>query len=256
MYRRRWQHEAAVRARLQLAARPTDQLTLSSEIAVALGKALHTIEDNCAHQGMDNPQHAWFSYKDSCGGTTTSPDAQPAAKACAEREAAAVFAALAQTLDDVGLAPTALRTVSTRTHWPPRASICAVLGEAKLWDGHDRRWNNDIVVPAFRAQLVAALSDPNAQQHAICAGGETLARASYNPVVDVSGSPTSCMKISLYCAFTGKADEGDEPPPWEQDDHAEAGGCNAGRSVGVWWVAFAMIALICRSRRRAQSHRR
>src|SRR5205823_6276616 len=42
--------------------------------ATALGRALHTIQDDCAHHGMPNPQHAWFSLEDFCEGTALSPD--------------------------------------------------------------------------------------------------------------------------------------------------------------------------------------
>ena len=39
---------------------------LATHIATQLGRSLHTIQDDCAHHGMTNKQHAWASLTDSC----------------------------------------------------------------------------------------------------------------------------------------------------------------------------------------------
>src|SRR5256885_12817527 len=44
----------------------------ATAVARALGRSLHTVQDNCAHHGMPNPQHAWFSLSDSCRSTSDS----------------------------------------------------------------------------------------------------------------------------------------------------------------------------------------
>lgn len=116
------------------------------ELAVAVGRALHTIQDNCAHSGIPNPAHAWFSLSDSCLKTSLSPDVQPQAIACAEAEtqrAMQVFASVIQV-------PTPPPDPSGRgsspqqdpQFFPPRGGVCDFLKSAVTWDGVDRRWNN------------------------------------------------------------------------------------------------------------------
>ncbi|HEV7554807.1 MAG TPA: hypothetical protein VGO00_05080, partial [Kofleriaceae bacterium] len=56
---------------------------LATHIATQLGRALHTIQDDCAHKGMPNDQHAWASLLDTCTGSKTSPDLAPEALSCA-----------------------------------------------------------------------------------------------------------------------------------------------------------------------------
>ena len=56
------------------------------KLAKALGRSLHTIQDNCAHHGMSNPQHAWYSIRDWCISSGEDPDSAPEALQCAREE--------------------------------------------------------------------------------------------------------------------------------------------------------------------------
>lgn len=82
-----------------------------SGLAKWVGRALHTVQDNCAHSGMPNPQHAWFSIQDFCNGTMTSPDAQPEALQCGIEETKAVLDAVFAVLADNGAVKTDLANV-------------------------------------------------------------------------------------------------------------------------------------------------
>src|SRR3569623_1408635 len=73
-------------------------------IASSIGRALHTVQDDCAHHGMPNPQHAWFSLADYCEGTATNPDVQDSAISCARAETAAVMKVAADAIQSTGLA--------------------------------------------------------------------------------------------------------------------------------------------------------
>src|SRR3569832_536754 len=60
-------------------------------IASSIGRALHTVQDDCAHHGMPNPQHTKNTHADYCEGTATNPDVQDSAISCARTETAAVM---------------------------------------------------------------------------------------------------------------------------------------------------------------------
>ncbi|HEY5936641.1 MAG TPA: hypothetical protein VIU61_18460 [Kofleriaceae bacterium] len=213
---------------------------LSAKLAKSVGRALHTIEDNCAHNGMPNPQHAWHSLSDTCSGTHDSPDSQAEALSCAEREAGAIFSALRQASSELGVDTSVMVPYETRRRWPPRGEVCAFLREAPLWDGQDRRWNNAVVVPAFRNQLASAITSDSAGLDNICANGETLERADKFASVNTSGGQELCFKLQAYCV--GKADGEEEAPPWETDGEGEdevetaSGGCDAGNGAAGWFV--------------------
>jgi hypothetical protein len=71
------------------------------------GRAIHTIQDECAHHGMTNPEHAHFSLQATCSSADVNPDIQPAALACADTQTTAALRAIADALADaprVGLA--------------------------------------------------------------------------------------------------------------------------------------------------------
>ena len=224
---------------------------LSAKVAKALGRALHTIEDNCAHQGMPNPQHAWHSLSDTCSGTHDSPDSQEAAMVCAEREAGEAFRALRQAANEIGVSTSVMVPYEVYRRWPPRGEVCAFLKEAPLWDGQDRRWNDSIVVPAFRNQLVKAITTDSATLDNICAGGQTLARADKFATVNTTAGMELCNRVKLYCV--GKADGEEEAPPWEEggepEETAATGGCDAGSGAGGW-LLFLGAALFGLARRR------
>ncbi|MEO8840158.1 MAG: hypothetical protein ABI591_29025 [Kofleriaceae bacterium] len=224
----------------------------------AIGRALHTIQDNCAHHGMPNPQHAWFSLGDYCDGTKTSPDLDPAAAVCARTEtdalmrdiAAAIAAAnLPQRLDGYSCPPSptnndhgnAQQTVCQVRFLPGPFDACNFLGRAKDWDGIDRTWNNAVATPALHAAFAAGLNGEPTRT-SMCGGDESrLSNAVSKPVVDVSAGAPSCPTASLFCL--GKAD--DSANPFADDPvTTDEVGCNAGGTTSLWFVALALIGLI------------
>lgn len=232
-----------------------------SFLATQLGRALHTVQDDCAHEGLINPHHAWLSLSDSCSGTSVSPDVQPEALACARRESAAVLAAFRATVDEAGIDPGSLDDDTARgwTHWPARGDVCAFLAGANDWDGNDTRWNAAVVVPALRAQFTAGVGGWAATGD-VCGGDpDALAPRAIAAAVDTSRGQSRCLKIKLYCL--GKADAADEAPPWvDPADEAAAavpaptsGGCaTAGgdaSAVGLVLIGLALGAMRRRARR-------
>jgi hypothetical protein len=137
-------------------------------IAKNLGRVLHTIQDNCSHEGMSNPQHAWGTLGDECSlgpPGRGDPDQIPAASACATSETREVMASFVRAMRGAGVSADQLSD-SSGWYWvnyPPVAGVCSWLEEYSTWDGEDSRWNNRTTVPAFRRTLTSALeggSDP------------------------------------------------------------------------------------------------
>ncbi len=223
-------------------------------VAQHLGRALHTVQDNCAHSGMPNPQHAWHSLSDVCQGTTESPDLNPAAFACARSETDSVFSAFIDVLHDNGgdFAELANVTTDNDKHWPAYSSVCEFLGSASDWKGEDRRWDNAIVRPALTAQLVQGLSGADASQYTrVCGDDSDGVLLSYSePDRDTDGGPQSCLKIHAFCL--GKADSAvSEAPPYETDPVAPedtvapvvvTGGCQVGGSSPSSATALLLVA--------------
>src|SRR5262249_9205434 len=93
--------------------------TAPTHVAVALGRSLHTLQDNCAHHGMPNPQHAWWSLSDQCRSTSLSPDITPSAIACARVETDYAFATFRSAMAQAGVSSDAFSGVASgSTHWP------------------------------------------------------------------------------------------------------------------------------------------
>jgi uncharacterized protein (TIGR03382 family) len=232
-----------------------------TKVDALLGRALHTIQDDCAHHGMPNPQHAWFSLGDYCDGTETSPDLDPAALACAKTETAAVMTEVAAAIRNAGIATRldgyscpevstngdhggSTQTVCDQRALPGPFDACEFLGEAKTWDGIDRTWNNAIVAPALRGAFSAGLAGAH-EPAAICGGNEArIANPVSKPIVEIAQGAPHCAKASLFCL--GKADDTDNPfadDPVSTDDV----GCNAGGGSGL---GLALLVLVRTSRRR------
>jgi hypothetical protein len=220
-----------------------------SGFAKWLGRALHTIQDNCAHSGMPNPQHAWYSIQDFCNGTETSPDAQPEARTCAIAETRAVFDAVYSVLADNGAVKADLANVQDDSrHLTDLHDGCHYLGDADNWDGEDRRWDNDVVRPFLRKMLVDAITKDNARFEYVCANTTESLLVDYDAPVDVSEGPDSCPIVSIFCL--GKADgeepmvqDGVPPPP-------EEGGCRTTHASGGL-VMLLGLAFVLRRRRSA-----
>jgi len=238
-----------------------------SATASALGRALHTIQDNCAHHGMPNPQHAWFSISDFCDGTELSPDVQDGAVACAKAETAAAMVVAAQVIRGSGsnvegwLAASSCPPSPSSNHGnsgPPAVcqnrflpgpiDACGFLAEAQDWDGIDRTWNNPVVIAALRGAFHAGATGATAPG-AVCGGDETvLSPAVSAPVLDVSAGPSSCLRAKVFCL--GKADAaGDNPFADDAAPVATDGGCStSGGGGGVLGLLLVGLALATRRR--------
>ncbi len=257
----------------QLRAAALDQAESPSQagaelLAQHLGRVLHLVQDDCAHVGMPNPQHAWHSLSDVCRGTQESPDVNPSAYVCARTDTDAVFAALVDTLRETGVATSSLAGVSTGTKsWPAHADVCNFLASAGDWDGQDRRWDAAVVRPALTAQLALGLSgaDTASFQH-VCRSDDDVLPRSSDPTLATSGGAQSCLTVHIYCL--GKADENGAPtpPPWETDAASTTtpapaasaasmtGGCavaaGGASPVGAPLFAFVLALILRRARRR------
>jgi len=227
----------------------------AEQVAVHLGRALHTVQDNCAHHGIPNPEHAWDSLSDICAGTQISPDIRPGAASCARDETELVMDAFVAAMIDAGVDDQDLADVPYAfTHWPTHGEVCDFLASASEWDGQDRQWNNEIMEPAVRDQLTGAFTAANPATIDPCdEGSSVLAAPAPSARVDVANGPESCFSIKLYCL--GKADGADEPPPWEDgtDDEMQPAGCAAGGRSGAGAAALmlALAGLVATRRRRA-----
>lgn len=239
---------------VQLSSSSSEDLRV--HIATQLGRALHTIQDDCAHHGMPNDQHAWASRMDACTGSKTSPDLAPEAATCARTETAAIFAAFSQEMRTAGVAAAALDNLPEGwTHWPKRGEVCAFLKDAENWSGTDRRWENAVVVPWLRDQLTTAITESSRSLGDACAAGVHIEVVVPSPHTNVSVKPPWCLKLRTFCI--GKADGtmDDEAPPWDDSPDAivppaDAGGCSAGNgSSSAMLLVLVGLALAARRRR-------
>ena len=226
--------------------------------ASALGRALHTIQDSCAHDGMPNPQHAWFSVSDFCDGTKLSPDIQSNAITCAKSETEQVMRAVAAAARPVNtkLADMACpqpqsseggsqQNACLTRFLPSPIDACHFMATAKQWDGIDRTWNHAMVAPALREAFVAGL-EGRAIPGSVCGGNEgALSRPVSQPVLDVSVGAPTCAATKALCL--GKVDAGN---PFDDDviDEPEAGGCTTSRGHGVLLLLGFAAWLACRQR--------
>jgi hypothetical protein len=211
-------------------------------LAQYVGRTLHLVQDNCAHSGMPNPQHAWKSLDDVCHGTMESPDTVPEAAVCAREETDAVLDAVFASLSDWGAEKELLSNIEDHGNaLTSYLDACNYLGSASLWDGVDRRWDNTIVRPRMRSEIVAAIASDDAQHVYVCDTTNDGLLVGYDADVDVSNGPNKCAGISLVCL--GKAD-GDLPAqpdtvPGPQDH----GGCNTGGGGSLFVFSLAALAL-------------
>jgi hypothetical protein len=217
------------------------------DAAIELGRALHTIQDECAHHGMTNEEHAHYSLTEVCTDHEVSPDSQPAAIACAE----------ARTREVMGHVATALASASWRGveyvcyDWqgtgmspcwqatlPSPKTGCEFLAMHDEWDGVDSSWNGDV-----GPKLVTAFGNGMAQKPfspPVCATGPN-AIDPVAPHATVTEAVDVCRKIEVACL--GKVDEGLGETPGDRD----AVGCAAGGSPG--WLLAAGLLLLRRRRR-------
>lgn len=208
--------------RLDLAAFAKGSKTVDATvIATALGRALHTVQDNCAHRGVSNPHHAWLSLSDSCEGTKSSPDTRPEALTCAQQETEEVIDAFVSAVDDANIDPDDLDDGVDEGwgHWPTRGEVCEFLKSGNEWDGIDKHWNSGIVVSALREQFTAGIGG-KAVGSDICAGNPKALDAKPGPAINTSQGQELCFTLNLFCV--GKDDSPDQAPPWVDADEAAA----------------------------------
>lgn len=227
---------------------------------IALGRLLHTVQDECAHHGMPNPQHAWFSLSDFCDDTDLSPDIQDDALACARRETDAVMAEVAGAVREAGVAaqlasgscpvdPFHDRTeqqaaICDRRILPGPFDACDFLAEAKDWDGIDRQWNGDAVATALRDALAASMSG-DTWAAPVCNGDEAaLSPAVSAAIIDVTGGTPSCTRIHLLCL--GKADDADNP--FADEIESETTGCAVAGHDSVGGLLLVLLVVLRRRR--------
>jgi MYXO-CTERM domain-containing protein len=219
--------------------------------AISLGRAIHTIQDECAHHGMTNQEHAFYSLTQQCSGDQVSPDVQPAALACARTRTSEVMSLAAQALADVSWNGAAdlctdwssdnQRDTCANASLPSPFMACDFLAEHKDWDGDDSTWHptkvGDALVTAFGAGL-----DNTPATTSVC-GANAAAIDPPNPrapIVDRT-KKLGCFSTSLGCL--GKVDEGGE-----STDSMSTGGCST-TSSSAGWLVLALAALLPRRRR-------
>lgn len=227
--------------------------------AVDLGRALHTIQDECAHHGMTNEEHAFLSLEQTCEGMDASPDLQPEAIACAAQRTATVMNQVRTALS--GATWTGVAELCRDWHsdnqdadacagasLPTPIMACDFLALYDDWDGSDTRWNSAIVGPslvdAFRAGLRG-----EAASRTVCAGDlhaiDPVAPAATQQVTDVT-----CGLVDIGCL--GKVDDGTEVDPYGEETAAPSGGCSTGGgSTGLLLGLFIASQAVARSRARS-----
>lgn len=237
---------------------PQALIAASRQVTVALGRALHTVQDNCAHHGMPNPEHAYASDSDLCRLTNLSPDNAPGAAACAQQQTDAVMAAFHSIQAQLGAKPSQLWTGDplspTLQRWPSRGGICGFMDEQLQWDGQDRGWDNAYANAALEDELERGMSgDPSLVSDACALPPDTLALKSPAAALDPYLPIERCEALQLFCV--GDPQDTSTPPPWETVvgtvgsgastglDHAAraCGGTQATLFLGLGLVAFGAV---------------
>lgn len=184
-------------------ARPTIERADLEALAESLGRTLHTLQDNCAHEGMTNPQHAWYSLRAFCLHVDEDPDLAPRALDCAANETKLVFRALKEAFRASGKDPASLwEAHDMAAPQPGIAHVCEFLGDWQAFDGKDARWDIRVTAPAFRETFVNALRGDSAARP-VCEGRggndpSPIAIPSPRPTVTSLSDPT-CTPVRLLC---------------------------------------------------------
>jgi hypothetical protein len=169
----------------------------ANNLARALGRAMHTIQDNCAHSGMTNEQHAWLDDREICITDGANPDIKPEALACAREESAAVMSAFKDALVAAKVNPESLSAATQIvTNNPSRDQACGFIRGWKKWDGVDGRWDNVKTRHAFRETIVTAFTKDRTPKD-LCAGGASIASPDRDEKVEVTDP--WCPGLSIFC---------------------------------------------------------
>jgi len=227
------------------------------DAAVDLGRAIHTLQDECAHHGMTNEQHSYFSLEQTCGDQDVSPDIQPDAIACAAARTDAVFAAVVPALAGTnwyyasGLCESpfnndhgnANQDGCAQAALPTPWEACDFLALHDEWNGIDSKWNSDVVGPALIAAFFNGLHD-QPYTHAICSTPHAI--DPHQPAPQVTAPVESCTLTDIGCF--GKVDGADDNPnvdpygdPFETP--AGGGGCDGGAGGAGWLTALLALYL-------------
>ena len=221
------------------------------QAAIDLGRALHTLQDECAHHGMTNEEHAFYSLEQTCTGEQVSPDVQPAALTCAQARTRDAMTVVAAALADVswsGVESICVdydnRDTCTQAVLPTPIQVCDFLALYHEWDGGDSTWDGTRVGPALAAGFAAAVAGEPATS-SICAG-DTHAIDPISPHATVVDRDAGCVLTDITCL--GKVDEDGEP----MRKPVDVGGCAAGGAPGAL-IALGLLVL-SRRRLRTQLH--
>lgn len=175
-----------------------------NRLASSLGRALHTLQDNCAHEGMPNPQHSWYSNRGVCASSGEDPDKAPKALQCAHTETLTALKYFVEAMRTAGHAPASLTAdFAPQKRNPSRQQACTFLDEWQQFDGKDRRWDNSDTVPSFRTTFIRTFQTGRSSGD-VC---RDLSPAPARPTVRISNP--SCGLLQLYCA--GGDDNAENP---------------------------------------------
>jgi len=217
------------------------------EGAIALGRAVHTLQDECAHHGMTNEEHAFYSLEQTCGEGDVSPDIQPEALTCADARTRDALARVADALAgaawpsvDFICRDSEDRDTCAQAVLPTPGMACSFLKLHTAWDGDDSTWNGAIVGPALADAFANGLAGGPAPQP-VCDAGTIDPPAPHAPVADREAGCTLADAICL-----GKVDEDGEPIA--TDDEATGGCSSSGGATGGLLALFG-IALVMTRRR-------
>lgn len=225
-----------------------------------LGRAIHTLQDECAHHGMTNPEHAFYSMEQTCGDGDTSPDVQPAAIACATARTRDVMRTVATALatadryamnrvcsDYAGGGDGGNQdTTCAQAVLPTPVMGCHFLAEHRQWDGTDTTWDGAIVGPALVAAFTDGLSGV-ATSHAVCAGDDRA--------IDPPAPHPTVTDRDVGCALTdvGCLGRADDPLDGGADDDGDGGaGCRSSHGGTHSLVAVALVIVLIGLGRRHQ----
>jgi len=218
------------------------------DVAIDVGRVIHTLQDECAHHGMSNDEHAFLSMTMTCTGEEVSPDVQPEALVCAETRTREAMAMIARALATVQWGNSARmcvdfdnRDVCANALLPSPFMACDFLAQHKEWDGADTSWHSTLVGDALVATLAAGLAGEPTTRSAC--GGNPTAIDPAQPHARVDDRTIGCTLTDVVCL--GKAD-GEEVI---EEQPEVMGGCSTGSPTGPGLAVMA-LALIFLARRR------
>ena len=234
-------------------------------VANDLGRALHTIQDECAHRGMFNEEHAYYSLHDVCShDEDLSPDVQPAAIACAEARTREVMWVVADVLlrRDLSSAVYACRDFTdenTDACVTPGlvgpVEVCRFLALHDDWDGHDSTWNSAIVGGALVDAFSAGVAGSPASTSVCGVDRGAIDPPAPRPALVERDDP-GCLLTSAGCLGKVDGDPYEDDDDADEDPYADGIGCNGARSTG-WLVvlALALLGLRAGNPARRSAHR-